>query len=259
MSQGRPPTFASAPRPTPDLLSERGIEPTGKNETARSALAGYRTKTELVYQELRRAILAGDFMAGSRVVADQVAVEMGVSRVPVREAIGRLVGEGWLESSAHIGAMVPLLSPHDILETSVVRAALEATAAKHAVEFLTVGDLARLSSLSDRMEVAAKTDAPEFPELNLAFHAGLINRCPFPSLREQAGDLAQKALRWRTVRLLPRYLPETQREHRAILKAARARDGETLSRLVQEHSEVAGRLLCEFATDAAVVARVPSA
>ena len=232
---------------TSDLLRDLGVRPSENQSPDRSPMASYRTKTELVYRELRRAILAGQYLPGQRIVADQVAAQIGVSRVPVRVAIVRLLGEGWLELTPHVGAMVPHLRPLDILETSVLRGALEGAAASYAVEFLTDADFQELHRLYDHMHLAAPRNAPTFPELNLKFHTVLMSQCPFPPLREQAQALAQKALYWRTVRFLPTYLRETQREHRAILKAAEARNAEAVRRLVCEHIETAGRLLCTFA------------
>lgn len=57
-------------------------------------LDSYRTKTQLAYEQLRDAILAGKYLPGSRIIADQLAAELGVSKVPIREAITRLVGSG---------------------------------------------------------------------------------------------------------------------------------------------------------------------
>ena len=87
-------------KPTKDL----GARPAVSVIPVATPLAAYRTETELVYHELRRAILIGDYGPGQRIVADRVAAEIGLSRVPVREAIVRLVGEVGLESSRHVGS-----------------------------------------------------------------------------------------------------------------------------------------------------------
>ena len=81
-----------------------GARPAVSVISAASPLAAYRTETELVYHELRRPILTGDYGPGQRIVADRVAAQIGLSRVPVREAIVRLVGEVGLESSRHVGS-----------------------------------------------------------------------------------------------------------------------------------------------------------
>ena len=218
-------------------------------EPHRSILATYSTKTELVYAALRRAITTGEYPPGSRIVVDRVAAEYEVSKVPVREAVLRLAGEGWLELNAHVGATVPALSPDEALETSIVRAALEGVATRLACEHLGPADFASLHQLLERMEVAAAMDSAEYPELNRQFHSAIVATCPYPLLRDLVRQMTEKAMRLRAVTHLPHYLPETQSEHRALLAALEDRDAARSEELSREHVERAGHLLWQFALE----------
>jgi DNA-binding GntR family transcriptional regulator len=213
----------------------------------KGALSTYRTKGYLVYEALRQAILAGRYQPGARVNIDQLAAELGTSKVPIREAIGRLVGEGWLQMSPHVGAVVPELSPQDIIETSIIRSVTEGAAVRFSASHLTDATLRKLRKLFDRMEEAAKIDAPEYPQLNMEFHAATFADCPFPALKALAASLLEKSGRLRTVRFLPEYLPEAQAQHRKLLHALEKRDGKSAERITRHHVERAGQLLARFA------------
>jgi DNA-binding GntR family transcriptional regulator len=213
-------------------------------------LKTYRTKADLVYEALRRSILRGRYAPGSRIVFDQIATEMGVSKVPVREAVVRLIGEGWLQSTPHVGAAVPVLSPDEILEISVLRAVLESAAVRYSVDDMSRTTLRDLRAQLQRMDKAITDENPEYPELNFTYHTSVYRSCRYPGLRDMAISLAEKHHRLRTVRFVPQYLPETQAEHWALLEALNRRDAVAAERITREHIERAGRLLWEFALDA---------
>lgn len=210
-------------------------------------LSGYRTKTALVYSQLRHDILTGHYPPGARIVLDQVASQFGVSKVPVREAVVQLVGEGWLVTKPHVGAIVPELDPVEILETSVIRAALEGAAVRTAVSHVTDEMLTELRQLHASMDAAAAANDPEYPQMNRLFHGQLYQACPYPQLRSMVTSLLERGRRWRIVRFLPTYLPQSQSEHLAVLQALDRRDGDAAERLVRQHVEHAGRLIWEFA------------
>lgn len=213
------------------------------------ALSRYRTKSDLVYEALRQAILAGRFQPGTRINIDQLVLELGTSKVPIREAIGRLVGEGWLQMNPHVGAMVPELSADEIVETSIIRSVIEGAAIRFSASRLSQADLAKLRTLVTRMDAAVATeeDAHEYPQLNLEFHAAAIETCPFLSLKALANSFLEKTRRLRTVHFLPNYLAESQQEHWELLRALERRDARTAERITRHHVEHAGHLLSQFA------------
>lgn len=204
---------------------------------------GFFTKGEFVYRYLRGDILRGRWSPGDRIVVDQIAVELQVSKVPVREAVTRLIGEKWLTSQPHVGPTVPELSAAEVEETAVVRGVLEAEAAARALIEIDGEVLSALEEVLGAMDVAIvdqRKDVASFPELNREFHALVISACPVKLLSSMAGQLMDRSLRYRTVFRLPGYLASVQAEHREILGALRAGNEEETRHLVQDHVTRAG-------------------
>ncbi len=210
----------------------------------------HRTKVRLVYSELKRRIIAGEYPPGGRIVADQAADSFGVSAVPVREALLRLAGEGWVKIIPHVGATVPAFEPSEILETALIRGAIESTATRLATPHLTNQDLEKLEGCLIAMDEASEAGSDLYPKLNMEFHLAIVAACPYPRMRDLITQIAEKTMQLRTVNVIPHYLPESQREHREILDALRARDSELAELLCRRHIETAGQLLWEHAMSA---------
>jgi DNA-binding GntR family transcriptional regulator len=191
----------------------------------------YRTKAELIYEHLRSEILAGRPAPGSRLVVDQIAEHLGVSKVPVREAITRLTGEGWLEVRPHAGPVLPVITPAEIRETALIRGALESTAIRAAAEHHDASTHAALVGLIDRMDRAVE----EFPRLNLELHSAVIAPAPYPRMKSMAVSLMERALRYQIVHRVPGYLDQAQIEHRQIVEALTAGDTERAGELTKQH------------------------
>jgi DNA-binding GntR family transcriptional regulator len=211
------------------------------------APGGRQTKVSRVYDELKRRIMAGEYPPGGRIVADQLAETLGVSTVPIREALLRLSGEGWVELSPHVGAVVPEFNPSEILETALIRGAVESTATRLATPHLSRADLERLEAHLEAMDHAADRASGTYPELNMQFHLMIVAACPYPRMRDLITQIAEKTMRLRTVSVIPHYLPDSQHEHRELLEALTARDSELAETLARRHIEKAGQLLWEHA------------
>jgi DNA-binding GntR family transcriptional regulator len=205
------------------------------------------TKVTLVYDGLKRAILEGEYAPGSRIVADQVAEQFAVSTVPIREALVRLAGEGWVELSPHVGALVPPFDPNEVLENALIRAALESSAIRLATPHLNESHFRELKKYLSAMDRAAKASSPQYPRLNLEFHLLIVSACPYPRMRDLIQHVAEKTMRLRTVMFVPHYIGASQAEHREIVDALSARDADRAEALVRRHIEDAGRLLWERA------------
>ena len=191
----------------------------------------YRSKTDLVTSHLRQAIQKGKIKPGQRLVVDRVASELGVSKVPVREAVTRLTGEGLLELRPNIGPVVPAFTADDVTETALLRVAVETVALRLAVPLHDQETLRRAEALLDQMS----SEDEAFPELNVRFHASLVATAPYPYMRNIIDTLLLRAQRFSTVNRVPGYRHEAQREHRQLLQAVAAKDVPTVVRLNEEH------------------------
>jgi DNA-binding GntR family transcriptional regulator len=209
-----------------------------------------KTKVALVYEELKRSIMDGEYEPGSRVVGDQLAEQLGMSAVPVREAIVRLASEGWLEISPHVGAVVPPFDPNEILENALIRAALESSATRLATPHLTASHFRELRRYLDAMDEAAAEGSPHYPRLNLEFHQLILSACPYKRMRDLVQQVAERTMRLRTVTLVPHYVGASQAEHRELVRALEAGDADRAEDISRRHIEQAGRLMWERATAA---------
>ncbi|HZX69006.1 MAG TPA: GntR family transcriptional regulator, partial [Candidatus Elarobacter sp.] len=91
-------------------------------------------RSETLVEELREAILTGRYAPGARLVQDDLAEAFGVSRIPLREALRRLEGEGLVLISPNRGAVVRTLAPKDVVDLYDLRLALESLALRRAAE-----------------------------------------------------------------------------------------------------------------------------
>ncbi len=209
----------------------------------------YRTMQKIAYDVIRDAILSGRYAAGKRLVADEVAKELGVSRMPVREALHRLEGAGLISLTPHKGAVVSELSEAEIVEIYHIRAVLDGLAARLAAAHLTSADLARLHDLLDQMERAAKAEELKtLLTVNRKFHTVIWTAARAPRLQELLENLYDASQRFRNISvLLPGRLDRITQEHRLIARALGRGDAAAAERHAIEHHEgTARRLLRSF-------------
>jgi DNA-binding GntR family transcriptional regulator len=209
--------------------------------TAATAPAKRTPHARIVADALRRAILAGQHKPGARLVEDRLAAEYGGSRVPVREALKTLAGEGLVELTPHRGACVADLSDGVLEELVEVRANLEGLNARRAARRRDPEILARLRGVLARGDEAARRGAPaELAVLNAEFHELLAvagsNRI-LQDIMRTLRERTELAFRRNTAARAP----DDWREHAAILAAVVEGDGELAALLAMRHVANAAR------------------
>jgi DNA-binding GntR family transcriptional regulator len=190
-----------------------------------------------IYSELRRRILAGELEPGSRLVVRRLAEDFGCSDIPVREALRSLEGDGLIDIAPYRGAQVRVYRADEVREAYLIRASLEGAATGAAADFIDDGTLDQLERLIEQIdEVLATEDVVAFSALNREFHELIFSACPYQRLHELIVNVWDGHVGMLTVlRLRKERLHRSNEEHRAILRALRARDGDTAARLAQEH------------------------
>jgi DNA-binding GntR family transcriptional regulator len=198
------------------------------------------TLWERVHEHLREEILSNRLPPGTDLSEVALARQLGVSRGPLREAIGRLAAEGLVTVRPRRGAIVRSLSREEFLEAYQVREALEALAVQLAVPRLGPDDFDLLEGLNAAMQRAADADEVEaFFEANAAFHSSLVDAAGNRRLAELYGQLLGQMGRYRSRSVMLRgNLQRSVVEHRAIVRAARRGDVERAARLMSEHVRV---------------------
>jgi DNA-binding GntR family transcriptional regulator len=158
-------------------LKEKNRSPEATRRRGRlPSLGQRRTVGELTYQAIRAAIVARRLKPGTRLVVDDLAEELSVSRTPVKEALGKLEREGLVVMHPHRGARVATITMRDIEEIYALREVVEGLAARLAAQAIDQGDIARLRSLIEEgQEALAAQDYHTYADVDLRFH-GLIRR-----------------------------------------------------------------------------------
>lgn len=207
---------------------------------------GVRTAAQQVYDYLRDGILGGRLRGGERLDQDAVARQLGVSRMPVREAIRRLDSEGFVISRPNRGAVVTSLGPEAMLELFEMRSVLEGLAAALALPAVTEQVLADLAGQVQRMR-RAESDIPSWIELHDAFHDSLCRLAGRSRLAAQV-----RTLRATVVPYLRLYLSAYQAaempgfEHDTLLAAIERGDPQALEVIMREHVMSAATGIVEF-------------
>ncbi|MEU6752719.1 GntR family transcriptional regulator [Spirillospora sp. NPDC046719] len=195
------------------------------------------TAQQFVLDELRRAITSGRLRPGAPIRQDVVAEEFGVSRVPLREALKTLQGEGLVTYRAHRGYYVEELSLGDLREVYRIRTLLEEEAVRRAAALMTAADLAALDRAEDEVEAAARAgDVLAMAAANRAFHMALYEYAAMPRLARLIRTLWDATDAYRSI-----YYGEGVNrervvgEHRAALAALRAGDADEAVRVLDVH------------------------
>jgi DNA-binding GntR family transcriptional regulator len=130
---------------------------------------------EQVYAVLRERIEHGEITFGDRIVDQELAVELNVSRMPVREALLQLKNEGYLEGTAR-GFILPRFTPEDIANVFEIRLLLEPAAGAGACRNATVEGLGRMKqAVSDAERAHRKADVLAYMQANFAFRAAWVD------------------------------------------------------------------------------------
>jgi DNA-binding GntR family transcriptional regulator len=191
---------------------------------------------DAVTDTLRAQILDGTLGVGLQLRQEDLARRFGVSRIPVREALGRLQAEGLVEHFANRGSVVAGRSVEDLLETLDIRIALETRALRLALPNLTTRDFKAARGI---MRLYDESESPrQWTDLNLEFHLTLYRPCARPRLVRMIEELVRGInihLRQHISHTVGRRNP--QAEHKDILKACVAGDADLAVALTEEHIE----------------------
>ncbi|SNT30090.1 transcriptional regulator, GntR family [Noviherbaspirillum humi] len=125
-----------------------------------------------ISEQLRQLIYTGEIAPGERLNEAALALRMGVSRGPVREAIRILAGSGLVTAVANKGVFVRKISVREMIEAYELRALIFGFAAQRAIQHVTEEHRQRFEKLLAQMDQACEEeDGSRYYELNLAFHA----------------------------------------------------------------------------------------
>lgn len=223
-----------------------------------------KTVQDLVYEQLRGALMSGAFEAEANFTITALAEQFQTSHMPVREALRRLAAEGALRISTSGTAQVPAITLPELADLCRARVIIEGAAAELAAPHITAQDIADLSDLRSRQEAAGvEGRIPDLVAINRAFHFHIYARAGSPVLVSQIETLW---LRWGPyVRLLSDLMVDLLRtdhggdfvrHHDLMLAALRSRDVAAFRAAMEGDIRATEALLAErLAADAKAGAR----
>lgn len=195
------------------------------------------TAEEEAYAFLLDAICKGTYPMGARLIAEDIASEIGMSRMPVREAFRRLAADGLITLRPNRGAVVSGLNIEQMREVFEMRSALEGLAIRVAVPLITERHMTHLQRLLDDMDGCGH-DSSEWVVRHREFHEYLCSISGRPRLMRQISALYTVIEPHMRVWLEHGEKPLSARdEHAVILDALRSGDGQQAARILCEHIE----------------------
>jgi DNA-binding GntR family transcriptional regulator len=203
------------------------------------------SKSERVYEVLRRRIRELTMAPGAPLRKEEIALELGVSRAPVSDAISRLAEEGLVDVFPQHGSFVALISATDVRESLFVRTALEVEAMRR---LAAVADAVTLQILDSNIAAQAKALAAgnleEFYDLDEALHASIFGAIEKPRALRLLEAARAPLDRVRRLALPQAGRPEqTLAEHRALVEAIRSGDSEYAAAAMRAHLTMVGRAI----------------
>lgn len=203
------------------------------------------SKTERVYAVLRRRIRELSLAPGAPLRKEEIALELGVSRAPVSEAISRLAEEGLIDVFPQHGSFVALIRAADVRESLFLRTALEVEAMRRLAPAADTAVLARLDANIARQTAAlAAGNLEAFYDLDEALHAALFGAIESPRALRLLDASRAPLDRVRRLALPESGRPEqTLAEHRALVEAIRSGDGEYAAAAMRAHLAMVGRAI----------------
>ena len=204
-----------------------------------SLVARHKTAVEFAVDEIKRRIVEQELRPGVRIDQDMIAETLGLSRIPIRQALANLAGRGFVLLQAHRSAVVAPLSGAELRDIYTLRCRMEPWAIEEVCARFGETDFVVLDSLIEGMVQAARNhDLARYMDLNREFHFALFAGSGNPHLVRILQGLFDISERYQWVYVnAVGSMDRSNREHSQILAVMRARDHAGATALSVQHSQ----------------------
>ncbi|THV41642.1 GntR family transcriptional regulator [Glycomyces buryatensis] len=192
------------------------------------------SRREHAYRTMREAVITGAWPPGHRLIERDLAAELDVSRIPLREAMRQLAGEGLVTAVAGQGTIVSALTETDVADLFDLRESLEPLAARLAAERRDPAGLARLRSTLEQAAALSEEERADLLDANAAFHTELV-AASGNALLAQVMDPLEARVR-RLFHYTERNPARQCHEHTTQYEAIASGDGDLAASLALEHA-----------------------
>lgn len=207
------------------------------------------TAEEEAYLYLHKALRLGRYKAGERLIPEDIAAEIGMSRMPVREAFRRLAADGLVTLRPNRGCVVAGLTLDELNEAFEIRSVLEGLAVRLAMPKLTAEHFEEMDRLLLRMERAGEAGSSDWVLRHQEFHAYIYGLSGRPKLIRQIAALHVAIEPY--MRIWFDYVEKplsAREEHDKLLAALKSGDAAEAEREMEDHVLGTASLLAEFAS-----------
>jgi GntR family transcriptional regulator, rspAB operon transcriptional repressor len=190
-----------------------------------------------LYAALRDLIVRAELAPGERLSETELGERLGVSRTPIREALGKLRDDRLVEVRPQIGTFVARISPQAVSDAQFIREALECTAVRVAAELVGEESMAQLEeNLRAQERATGREDIDSWQLLDDTFHRQLCDLSGHPAVWPVNDRAKSHLVRVRRLSLtMPDYLPTMVEAHRAVAEAVGAHDPDVAEASLRDH------------------------
>lgn len=209
------------------------------------------TAEEEAYLHLQKALRLGRYKPGDRLIPEEIAAEIGMSRMPVRESFRRLAADGLVTLRPNRGCIVTGLTLNEIQETFEIRSVLEGLAVRLAMPRMNAETFEELERLLERMERAGQSGSGDWVLRHQEFHAFIYGMSGRPKLIRQI--IALHVLIEPYMRIWFDYVDKplsAREEHGTLIQALRSGDARHAEAVMQKHIVETASILADYASPA---------
>lgn len=202
--------------------------------------------SQMAYEEIKKSILMIDpkTLPGDERIDEKSLVELlGISRTPVREAINRLVAEGFLKLVPRKGVFVVKKSKEEMIEIIMVRATIEGMATRLATKNISKEDIVKMREIFQPFQLSKlSSQRREYTEANIRFHEFVLEKSQCKKLVEIAINLFDhmRMIRFRTSWFQER-IESSLTQHNEIINLFEEGDADKVEQIMRKHIEESAR------------------
>jgi len=201
-------------------------------------LSSFKSKRDLVYEHLRTEILRGTFAPGDRIVIDGLASQLGVSQIPIREALQQLQAEGFVVMEPHIGPRVAEIHAGLICEVFQLLEALEVISSRAACQRMKNDHFDDMQQILRHMDTLGD-DLEQWAHENERLHYAICEWARTGLVKNLMSNVLDQWDRLRHYYLKDVFvhrIEQSQREHWEIFDALRARNADRAEQIIRRHN-----------------------
>jgi DNA-binding GntR family transcriptional regulator len=217
----------------------------------------YQTKQQMAYDIIRRKILDGTYKPQQHLKMINLTKEIGISSIPIREALKQLEDEGLVKFNLHRGVQVVLYSPEEFEHLYMIRAVLEGLAGRMGTQNITEADINRMKNFLKKMVLVSKKsdfnfkeNGETFSQFNNEFHQILYQAANCQQLLKMItnlwGNTHNNVAAGFAPKFIPDYFEQEEKHHNEIIDGVTSRLPELVEQVIKNRIIYNGKVVLQY-------------